>query len=120
MMSNPPEMITKQKNCRNLEFVFHIGEFSGCLVNDIFYSIWATDLLPNEIDFEKRFTPWKEPKYASFGGSITQGWQSKIGFYKLRIGRGAGGRSSHPAGPGSNHGVSIIFRILGRNLKWLS
>lgn len=44
---------------------------------DFFYSIWATDLLPNEIDFEKRFTPWKNPKYASFGGSITKGWQSK-------------------------------------------
>ena len=44
---------------------------------DVFYSIWATDLLPSEIDFEKRFTPWKNPKYASFGGSITKGWQSK-------------------------------------------
>lgn len=44
---------------------------------DNFYSIWATDLLPNEINFENRFTPFAEPKYASFGGSITQGWQSK-------------------------------------------
>jgi hypothetical protein len=44
---------------------------------DIFYSIWATDLLPNEINFENRFRPFHEPKYASFGGSITQGWQSK-------------------------------------------
>ena len=42
-----------------------------------FYSIWATDLLPNEINFEDRFTPFKEPKYASFGGSISEGWQGK-------------------------------------------
>jgi len=43
---------------------------------DIFYSIWATDLLPTEIDFEDRFTNFKEPRYASFGGSISKGWQS--------------------------------------------
>ena len=37
---------------------------------DRFYSIWATDLLPNEIDFDTRFTEFKEPKYAFFGGTI--------------------------------------------------
>ena len=39
---------------------------------DIFYSIWATDLLPNEIDFETRLTPFKEPRYAFFGGTIRE------------------------------------------------
>jgi len=39
---------------------------------DIFYSIWATDLLPNEIDFETRLTPFKEPKFAFFGGTIRE------------------------------------------------
>ena len=37
---------------------------------DNFYSIWGTDLLPNEINFEDRFIPKKEPKYAFFGGTI--------------------------------------------------
>jgi len=41
---------------------------------DNFYSIWATDLMPNEIDFEKRFTPFHEPKFAFFGGTISKGW----------------------------------------------
>lgn len=41
---------------------------------DNFYSIWATDLMPNEIDFEKRLTPFREPKFAFFGGTISQGW----------------------------------------------
>jgi hypothetical protein len=39
---------------------------------DIFYSIWATDLLPNEIDFETRLTKFKEPKYSFFGGTIRE------------------------------------------------
>lgn len=39
---------------------------------DIFYSIWATDLLPNEIDFETRLTPFQDPKYAFFGGTIRE------------------------------------------------
>jgi hypothetical protein len=39
---------------------------------DRFYSIWATDILPNEIDFDTRFTPFKEPKYAFFGGTIRE------------------------------------------------
>ena len=39
---------------------------------DIFYSIWATDLMPNEIDFETRLTPFKEPKFAFFGGTIRE------------------------------------------------
>jgi len=39
---------------------------------DILYSIWATDLLPNEIDFETRLTPFKEPKFAFFGGTIRE------------------------------------------------
>jgi hypothetical protein len=37
---------------------------------DNYYSLWATDLLPNEINFEDRFTPWEEPKYAFFSGTI--------------------------------------------------
>lgn len=37
---------------------------------DNYYSLWATDLLPNEIDFENRFFPWEEPKYAFFSGTI--------------------------------------------------
>jgi hypothetical protein len=41
---------------------------------DNFYSIWATDIMPNEIDFESRFTPFHEPKFAFFGGTISQGW----------------------------------------------
>lgn len=39
---------------------------------DIFYSIWATDLLPNEINFDARLTPFKEPHYAFFGGTIRE------------------------------------------------
>ena len=39
---------------------------------DTFYSIWATDLLPNEIDFETRLIPFKEPKFAFFGGTIRE------------------------------------------------
>jgi len=39
---------------------------------DTFYSIWATDLLPNEIDFETRLTPFNEPKFAFFGGTIRE------------------------------------------------
>jgi hypothetical protein len=41
---------------------------------DNFYSIWATDIMPNEIDFETRFTPFHEPKFAFFGGTISKGW----------------------------------------------
>jgi len=41
---------------------------------DNFYSIWATDILPNEIDFDKRFVPFHEPKFAFFGGTISKGW----------------------------------------------
>lgn len=41
---------------------------------DNFYSIWATDIMPNEIDFEARFTPFHEPKFAFFGGTISKGW----------------------------------------------
>lgn len=37
---------------------------------DYFYSIWGTDILPDEIDMEARFTPYREPKYAFFGGTI--------------------------------------------------
>ena len=39
---------------------------------DRFYSMWATDLLPNEIDFESRMSSFKEPKYAFFGGTIRE------------------------------------------------
>jgi len=39
---------------------------------DKFYSIWGTDLLPNEINFEDRFIPFGEPKYAFFGGTIRE------------------------------------------------
>jgi hypothetical protein len=39
---------------------------------DTFYSIWATDLLPNEIDFESRLIPFKEPKFSFFGGTIRE------------------------------------------------
>ena len=39
---------------------------------DIFYSIWATDLLPNEINFDTRLTPFREPHYAFFGGTIRE------------------------------------------------
>jgi hypothetical protein len=39
---------------------------------DNFYSIWATDLLPDEINFTDRFTPVKEPHYAFFGGTIRE------------------------------------------------
>jgi hypothetical protein len=41
---------------------------------DCFYAFWASDLLPSEINFEDRFTPFAEPKYAFFGGTITNGW----------------------------------------------
>jgi hypothetical protein len=41
---------------------------------DFFYSFWGTDLLPTEINFNDRFIPFKEPKYAFFGGTITNGW----------------------------------------------
>jgi hypothetical protein len=37
---------------------------------DNFYSMWATDLMPNEIDFEDRHTPWIEPKHIFFTGTI--------------------------------------------------
>jgi len=39
---------------------------------DIFYSIWATDLMPSDINFETRLVPFKEPKYAFFGGTIRE------------------------------------------------
>lgn len=41
-----------------------------------FYAIWGTDLLPEEIDFNNRFHPHTEPKFAFFGGTISppQGW----------------------------------------------
>ena len=39
---------------------------------DNFYSMWATDLMPNEIDFEDRHTPWIEPKHAFFTGTIRE------------------------------------------------
>ena len=38
----------------------------------IFYSIWGTDLLPHEINFEDRFIKPDEPKYAFFGGTIRE------------------------------------------------
>lgn len=42
---------------------------------DIIYSYWGTDLLPHEINFEDRFTPFKEPKFAFMCGTITtHGW----------------------------------------------
>lgn len=41
---------------------------------DNFYSIWATDIMPDEIDFNTRFTPFHEPKFAFFGGTISRGW----------------------------------------------
>jgi hypothetical protein len=41
---------------------------------DNFYSIWATDIMPDEIYFDKRFTPYSEPKFAFFGGTISKGW----------------------------------------------
>ena len=38
---------------------------------DNFYSIWGTDLLPNEINLDDRLKPWKQPqRYAFFGGTI--------------------------------------------------
>jgi hypothetical protein len=37
---------------------------------DYFYSIWATDLLPEQFNIEDRFTPYNEPKYAFFCGTI--------------------------------------------------
>ena len=39
---------------------------------DNMYSFWATDLLPDEIDYNDRFIPFKEPKYAFFGGTIRE------------------------------------------------
>jgi hypothetical protein len=39
---------------------------------NIFYSIWATDLLPNEINFDLRLTPFKTPLYSFFGGTIRE------------------------------------------------
>ena len=41
---------------------------------DKFYAFWGTDLLPTEINFDNRFIPYDEPKYAFYGGSIAQGW----------------------------------------------
>lgn len=41
---------------------------------DNFYSIWATDIMPDEINFDTRFTPFHEPKFAFFGGTISRGW----------------------------------------------
>ena len=41
---------------------------------DVLYTLWATDLTPDEIDFENRFTPFNEPKYAFFSGTISKGW----------------------------------------------
>lgn len=46
---------------------------------DCFYAFWATDLLPSEINFEDRFTPFAEPKYAFFGGTIREGGGSAVG-----------------------------------------
>jgi hypothetical protein len=50
------------------------GYFEKGTDYDFFYSFWGTDLLPSEINFDDRFTPFKEPKYAFFGGTITNGW----------------------------------------------
>lgn len=36
------------------------------------YMNWATDLLPSEIDFQTRHTPFKEPRYAMFCGTIRE------------------------------------------------
>lgn len=41
---------------------------------DILYTLWASDLTPDEIVFEDRFTSFVEPKYAFFGGTISKGW----------------------------------------------
>jgi hypothetical protein len=41
---------------------------------DNFYAFWGTDLLPDEINFEDRFIPFAEPRYAFFGGSISDNW----------------------------------------------
>lgn len=41
---------------------------------DILYTLWASDLTPDEINFEDRFTPFAEPKYAFFSGGISRGW----------------------------------------------
>lgn len=40
--------------------------------NENLYMTWATDLLPTEIDFDARFTPFKEPNYAIFCGTIRE------------------------------------------------
>lgn len=39
---------------------------------DNFYSMWATDLMPNEINFDDCLTPWKEPKHVFFSGTIRE------------------------------------------------
>jgi len=39
---------------------------------DNIYTMWATDLMPNEIDFESRNTNWIEPKHAFFSGTIRE------------------------------------------------
>lgn len=41
---------------------------------DILYTLWATDLLPDEIIYEDRFTKFITPEYAFFGGTISRGW----------------------------------------------
>jgi len=39
---------------------------------DKMYSFWATDLLPDEINYEDRFIKRAEPKYAFFGGTVRE------------------------------------------------
>lgn len=38
----------------------------------LFYSMWATDLMPNDIRFEDRLTPPRDPHYAFFAGTIRE------------------------------------------------
>lgn len=37
---------------------------------DNFYSLWATDLTPNQIDFETRHIQWVKPEHVFFSGTI--------------------------------------------------
>lgn len=50
---------------------------------DKFYAFWATDLLPEEINFDDRFIEFKNPKYAFFGGSIRNNQQVEDGNIKF-------------------------------------
>jgi hypothetical protein len=54
----------------NYERISEASYFEKKSDYDIFYSIWATDLLPDEINFEDRNIPHKEPKFVFFGGTI--------------------------------------------------